>query len=117
MSEGCFGTFGALFSRPAAFDPYMVTWVNHQTSPQPNFQGPSSNSNEDMGCAGEPLKNENFTKMKNPPKQGDFEGWIIKDQIGSIIRRVHSQIFRALAQTTTKIWAVQGNLLKMRNFH
>ena len=63
------------------------------------------------------LKIRNFTKMKNPPKQGDFEGWIIKDQTGSIIRRVHSQIFRALAQTTTKIWAVQGNLLKMRNFH
>ena len=63
------------------------------------------------------LKMRNFTKMKNPPKQDDFEGWIIKYQIGSNLRRVHNQIFRALASTTTKIRSVLGNPLKMRNFH
>ena len=53
----------------------------------------------------------------HPPKQDNFEGWIIKYQIGSNLRRVHNQIFRALASTTTKIRSVLGNPLKMRNFH
>ena len=49
-------------------------WDNHQTSPQPNFQGPSSNNNEDMGCAGEPLKNEKFHKNEKSAKTGLFCG-------------------------------------------
>ena len=46
---------------------------------------------------GTPSEYSLFTKMKNPPKQDVFEGWTIKYQIGSDLRRVHSQIFRSLA--------------------
>ena len=73
------------------------------------FRALALKTTEIRSVLGNPLKMRNFhKKMKNPPKQDVFEGWMIKYQIGSDLRRVHSQIFRALALKTTEIRSVLG---------